>query len=71
MTNAEYIRKMSDEKLAAWLWNHIDDDVFCGEMCADEQSHTWCWEPPSVEKCANKILEWLRQEHKDNSNDRE
>jgi hypothetical protein len=54
---------MSDEKLAAWLWNHMDDDVFCGEMCADEQSHTWCWEPPSVEKCGDKILEWLRQEH--------
>jgi hypothetical protein len=65
MTNAEYIRNMSDEKLAAWLWNHMGHDVFCGEMCADKQSHTWCWEPPSVEKCADKILEWLRQEHEE------
>ena len=65
MTNAEYIRNMSDEKLAAWLWNHIDHDVFCEKMCADKQSHTWCWESPSVEKCADKILEWPRQEHEE------
>lgn len=65
MTNAEYIRNMRDEKLAAWLWNRIDDNVFCREMCADKQPHTWCWKSPLVEKCADKMLEWLQQEHKE------
>ena len=65
MTNADKIRSMSDEKLAAWLWNHIDRDVFCEEMCADKQSHTWCWESPQDENGADKIFEWMRTEHEE------
>ena len=33
MTNADKIRSMSDEKLAAWLWNRVGFTTYCNEMC--------------------------------------
>jgi hypothetical protein len=63
MTNAEYIRNMSDEKLAAWLWNHMGHDVFCEKMCP--KTHSLCRESASVYRCADCINVWLRQEHEE------
>ena len=62
MNNAEYLRNLSDEKLAAWLWNHIDFNTFCCEMC---QSTAICNMQPLVLDCANEMMVWLQQEHKE------
>ena len=62
MTNADKIRSMNDEKLAAWLWNHIDSDIFCLEMCPAKNNHDCS---KSTYDCATGMMEWLKQEHKE------
>ena len=64
MTNADKIRSMSDEKLAAWLWNRVDFSTYCNEMCLF-MTGTICRKRPAVDSCADGMLEWLRQEHEE------
>ena len=61
MTNAEYLRNLSDKKLAAWLWNYIDSDIFCREMCPARNNHDCS---KSTYDCAAGMMEWLQQERK-------
>ena len=61
MNNRERLANMSDEKLAAWLWNHIDSDIFCREMCHAKNNHDCS---KSTYDCATGMREWLKQEHK-------
>jgi hypothetical protein len=63
MNNRERLANMSDEKLAAWLWNHVDFTTFCNELCPF-MTATLCRKRPTVDSCADGMLEWLWQEHK-------
>lgn len=56
MTNADKIRAMTDEELANWLCVHMD----CYN-CEAEAGNGAC-----EDYCRAVLLEWLRQEAKDN-----
>lgn len=58
MTNADKIRLMTDEQLADFLVDVID--------CCRCPTYYEC---SDVRSCADKLLAWLKQEHKENSNE--
>ena len=66
MTNADKIRSMTDKELAEWLDEHDDQWEFCHNKCPyfDGMDCT-----KSAQSCKDGRLEWLKQEHKENSND--
>lgn len=66
MTNADRIRGMTDEQLAEWLDEHDDQWDFCHNKCPyfDGMDCT-----KSAQSCKDGRLEWLKQEHKENSNE--
>ena len=53
--------KMTDEKLAAWLWNHINWQQYCRDMCPRKAG---CRSIISTSVCASGMVKWLQQEHK-------
>ena len=61
MTNRERLANMSDEKLAAWLWNHINWQQYCRDMCPRKAG---CRSIISTSVCASGMVKWLKQEHK-------
>lgn len=64
MTNAEYIRKMTDEKLADWINNYCH--------CPGCPAQDTCMKGYIGKiDCIGVIRIWLMQEHKENGNDRE
>jgi hypothetical protein len=61
MNNRERLANMSDEKLAAWLWNHINWHRYCRDMCPRKAR---CRSIISTSVCASGMVKWLKQEHK-------
>lgn len=60
VTNAERIRVMSDEDLAAWLIYSICKYVQCKDRCPVVSG-----EGPKAEICKTNILHWLQQPAKE------
>lgn len=65
MSNADKIRGMTDEELADWIMRYVEP---CA-LCAYHKSAGDCSPPPQNGDCESGRLEWLKQEHKENSND--
>ena len=61
-TNADRIRAMSDEELAACL-------LFMGTVCECCAKSPECNEVPGYYKCNEGIRDWLRQPVKDGDNE--
>lgn len=59
MTNADYIRAMSDAELATHIWEYLDseDVVFCQDLpeCSEMGAS------PSEERCIACVLQWLQR----------
>jgi hypothetical protein len=64
MTNADKIRSMNDEQLADWIMRYVEPCALCAYYKCGEG----CSPPPNTD-CETGRLEWLKQEHKENSND--
>jgi len=65
MTNADKIRSMTDKELAEFLYG-LEDYAHC-EFCADDGK---CRNSDTiVQDCLGGLEKWLKQEHKENSND--
>lgn len=62
MTNADYIRAMSDEELTEWL-------LFMGTVCECCAKSPECNEVPGYYKCTEGIRDWLRQPAEEDDND--
>lgn len=62
-TNADRIRAMSDEELAAWLAKLANGDVYT-DFCYNPARTVVC-----DSKCVGCIAEWLKQPAKDGDND--
>lgn len=62
-TNADRIRAMSDEELAAWLARIANGDVYT-DFCDNPARTIVC-----DSKCVGCIAEWLKQFVKDGDND--
>ena len=60
ITNADRIRAMSDEDLAAWLTYSICKYVQCRDSCPVVSG-----EGPGDEMCKANILQWLQQPAKE------
>lgn len=62
MTNADFIRAMTDEQMAKWLarseYNHLD--FFAGEL--QKHAHITVEYPKDEAKLTEEILEWLKAE---------
>lgn len=57
MTNADRIRAMTDEELAAWI---VETTYICA-CCSVIEG---CQDAPHVSVCKKNVAEWLRQPHK-------
>lgn len=68
LTNADRIRAMSDEELAAWL---ADDSWDCHNCSEHERlsDNPLLRDERCDEKCAEHCLDWLRQPVKDGENE--
>lgn len=62
MTNAEYLRNLSDEKLAEWLGEHDDQWYFCNTACPYNNGIACTM---SIQSCEEGRLKWLKQEHEE------
>ena len=63
MTNADRIRAMSDEELAAWLTRIANGDVYT-DFCCNPARTVVC-----DSKCVVCIAEWLKHPAKDGDDD--
>lgn len=64
MTNAQYIRSMTDEELADWIHNGVSSDAcdFC------EYNNGYCDGIICREKTETEvIMDWLKQPYKEES----
>lgn len=62
VTNADKIRSMTDRELAKWLEEIYDQDYFCTTRCPYFDDVFGC----DSNSCAEGLLEWLKQETKNN-----
>jgi hypothetical protein len=64
MTNADKLRSMTDEQLAEWLEVFSYEFSECRCCGLKIKSGSNC-----ENSCSDGLLKWLKQEHKENSND--
>ena len=61
-TNADVIRKMTDEELAEYLFDRGNCAEYCYGICAYQDE---CDAPHAQEFCIEQIIKWLKQEAKE------
>ena len=60
MTNGDWVRSLDDDALAKWL------DIFDMDICENcPGDNAYCED----ELCGEQWQKWVKQEHKENSND--
>ena len=60
MTNAQYIRSMTDEELADYMSEHSIDD-FCYIICGGECKAVATFNKTSFQRCREIVSDWLKQ----------
>ena len=60
MTNAQYIRAMTDEELADYMSEHSIDD-FCYIICGGECKAVATFNKTPYQRCREIVSDWLKQ----------
>jgi len=63
LTNGEYIRQMSDEQLAQYLFDRGNCQEYCYGICAYQDECDGGWQED--EFCIKQIITWLNTEMKE------